>query len=124
MIKESAVKHIIEEYRIRRSKTLRYAPTREELRLASKMYRVLLGHPEMHLIVTPLSISREAEEQIKALGFINEIDDRFGEREIPSDELMSILEKWNMSDHAAEKAIRIWIQEGRGRAIPVLQRWR
>lgn len=99
---------LMAEYKMRKSKLIKYVPTEKELRDAMKFYSFMLGLSEegdpnaIKLIEILDYISNIPEEQIKFTGFMNEILAKHPTGEVPHELLMDTAEKWDVLEYVIE----------------------
>ena len=106
------LQNLMTEYKMRKSKLIKYIPTEKELREAMKFYRSMLelseeGDPNAIKLKEILdSVSDIPEEQIKFTGFMEESLKNYPTGEIPHEFLMDTAEKWNVLDYVVEDITR------------------
>ena len=106
------LQNLMAEYKMRKSKFIKYAPTEKELREAMRFYRFLLelseeGDPNAIKLKEILdSVSDIPEEQIKFTGFMEESLKKYPTGEIPHESMMNMAEKWNVLEYVVEDIVR------------------
>lgn len=105
--------NLLEEYQMRKSKLIKYVPTEKELKDATQLYKFILEIAEerdqnaIKLLEISNSISPVIEEQIKFLGFMNEVLQKYPKGEVPHQYLMDTAEKWDVLAYIVEDLLRI-----------------
>jgi hypothetical protein len=101
------------EYKMRKSKLIKYIPTEKELREAMRFYSYILELSEeedpnaIKLKEILNSVSDVPEEQIKFTGFMEESLKNYPTGEIPHEFLMNTAEKWDVLEYVVEDIIRV-----------------
>ncbi len=101
------------EYEMRKSKFIKYVPTEKELKEAMRFYRNILELSEekdtnaLKLKEIINSVSTIPEEQIKFVGFMDEILKTYPTGEVPHEFLMDKAEKWNVLEYIVEDITRV-----------------
>lgn len=104
---------LMTEYAMRKSKLIKYVPTEKELREAVRMYRFILESVDekdpnaLKLKEILDSISDIPEEQIKFVGFMNELFPKYPTGEVPHQVVMDTAEKWDVLEYIVEDIIRV-----------------
>lgn len=107
------LQNIMAEYEMRKSKLIKYVPTERELKEAMRFYRFTLelyekGEPNAVKLKEILdSISNIPEEQIKFIGFLEEILRTYPTGEVSGEFMMNIAEKWDVLDYIVEDIIKV-----------------
>jgi len=104
---------LMTEYAMRKSKLIKYVPTEKELREAMRMYRFILESVDekdpnaLKLKEILDSVSDIPEEQIKFVGFMNELFPKYPTGEVSHQVLMDTAEKWDVLEYIVEDIIRV-----------------
>lgn len=104
---------LMAEYEMRKSKFIKYVPTEKELKEAMRFYRNILELSEekdtnaLKLKEIINSVSTIPEEQIKFVGFMDEILKTYPTGEVPHEFLMDKAEKWNVLEYIVEDITRV-----------------
>lgn len=107
------LQYLLDQYDMRKSKCLRYAPTDRELKHAIEMYKFLLEDAEkgiessIKLLEILNDMTDNTEEKIKVFGFLDESMTKYPDGRIPKDEALDIAEKWDVLNYIVEDIIRV-----------------
>jgi hypothetical protein len=107
------LQNLMSEYKMRKSKLIKYIPTEKELRDAMRFYSYILELSEeedpnaIKLKEILNSVSDVPEEQIKFTGFMEESLKNYPTGEIPHEFLMNTAEKWDVLEYVVEDIIRV-----------------
>jgi len=102
---------LIHEYR--RRKPIYDTPSFDELSEAIDSYKIILNDAEsgepiaLRLLNNLASYSHEIDDQIKMLGALFEIFDKYPHGVVPKSGITNISEKWNIPDHIVTALLRI-----------------
>jgi hypothetical protein len=105
------LQNLMAEYKMRKSKLIKYIPTEKELREAMRFYSYILELSEEDPNAIKLkeilnSVSDIPEEQIKFTGFMEESLKHYPTGEIPHEFLMNNAEKWDVLEYVVEDIVR------------------
>lgn len=104
---------LMAEYRMRKSKLIKYVPTEKELKEAMRFYMFiqdLVKEKDPNAIKLKEiidSVSIVPEEQIKFTGFMDEILKKYPTGKVPHQVIMDVAEKWDVLDYIVEDIINM-----------------